>query len=157
MRIALPIAVATLLISGCNRNDRNASGRPIGTTGELTTVTGCVTSDAQGRYVLTADRSDLGSAGTAATSGAVPTYTYQLVGGQDLPNHVGNKVEVVGHVSSKEADAEFKNKTRSDQPRPDADAPKPRVETREKIDLEIRQMQVQSVRALGASCTPDQR
>src|SRR5687768_3653454 len=111
MRMLLPIslAIAVVATSGCERPDKKDD--VVGTSGRGSVVTGCVTSDAQGRFVLTADRNDVASIGTVATSGTVPTYLYQLVGGSGLQEYVGKRVEIRGQVSDREVDVDVKDKT----------------------------------------------
>lgn len=152
MRTTIAIALAAaVLAAACERTDSKRTD-VVGTSGALTTVSGCLTSDTQGRYVLTAKPSDMASTGARATGEPVSTYAYQLVGGSGIEAHVGKNVEVTGHVSSKEADLEVKNKT-SAEPAPAQPGLEPKVESKERIDLEVRELHVQSVRSLGSTCT----
>jgi hypothetical protein len=84
------------------------------------TITGCLSRDASGGYMLTNARSENGAssstttasgatttAGTTGTSGApgaastgMQATTWMLSGGTDLDKHVGHKIQVTGKASS---------------------------------------------------------
>jgi hypothetical protein len=85
------------------------------------------------------------------------TYSYVLVGGTNLQAHFGKRVEVSGTVVGKRQELEHEAKTTS-QAAPAATAPgarsggTPTVETKEEVDLEVRQLNVNQVREVAPTC-----
>jgi hypothetical protein len=136
--------VLTLTSAACARQD---SATPDATTATAPqtrnspmTVAGCLRAgEADNTFVLNA----------AAAEGSPETATYQLVGeAAQLRDHIGRRVEVSGTLTAEQevrsagaAVAEEKAK---------GTAGTPVVETRTKI--EVKQLQVSSVRPLGESC-----
>jgi hypothetical protein len=119
------------------------------------TVTGCLTASARGdRFVLTPLKKDpLAAEMTTRTSDVTPTYTYELQGGQNLRAHVGQQVSVTGLLDrsfEKDAEIDREQQTQAAPARPDA--PKPKVETEEKADIEMRRLQVKTVKSIGKPC-----
>jgi hypothetical protein len=119
------------------------------------TVTGCLTASARGdRFVLTPVKKDpLAEEMTTRTTDVVPTYTYELRGGTNLRAHVGQQVSITGVLDRGfEEDAEM-DRDRETQVAPEKPgAPKPTVETEEKADLELRRLQVKTVKSIGKPC-----
>ena len=119
------------------------------------TVTGCLTASARGdRFVLTplkkAPRAD---EMTRRTTDVAPTYTYELRGGKNLRAHVGQQVSVTGVLDrsfEKDVDVDREGQTQAPPARPGD--PKPTVETEEKAELELRRLQVKTVKSIGKPC-----
>jgi hypothetical protein len=119
------------------------------------TVTGCLTSSARGdRFVLTPTKRDpLAAEMTTRTSDVVPTYTYELRGGTNLRAHVGQQVSVTGVLDrgyEKDTDIDREQETQVAPARPGD--PKPTVKTEEKAELELRRLQVKTVKSIGKPC-----
>jgi hypothetical protein len=119
------------------------------------TVTGCLTANARGdRFVLTPVKKDpLASEMTTRTTDAAPTYNYELRGGTNLRAHIGQQVSVTGVLDrgfEKDADIDRDRKTQAEPAKPGA--PKPTVETEEKAELELRRLQVKTVKSIGKPC-----
>jgi len=124
--------------------------------GEMIAVTGCLTgAPDRNAFVVTADRNVLTSGALYSGSGEVPTYTYELVGGADLAQHVGRQVEVKGRLGERddEVDIETENKTELPQARSGDDKVTPAIETNEEIEINIRRIHVLSITPTGAGCT----
>ena len=154
---AAPLIFA--LGAGCSaisgeKNDNN----PASGSGDTTTVTGCLSTDANGRYALTAAPDATGSmASRMVDDNDRDTKTYVLNGGENLQAHLGKKVEVTGRVSGKQLDMEHKSGTETQQPPASGgDHNQPTVKTQEEIDLEARHLTVQSVRDVAGTCTVPQ-
>lgn len=143
-------AMAALLTLGPQNPAQNAQK----SSDELT-VTGCLTASARGdRFVLTPLKKDpLTAEMTTRTSDVTPTYTYELHGGKNLSAHVGQQVSVTGVLDrsyEKDTDIDRERKTQAAPARPGD--PKPTVETEEKAELELRRLQVTTVKSIGKPC-----
>jgi hypothetical protein len=119
------------------------------------TVTGCLTASARGdRFVLTPLKKDpLAAEMTTRTTDVAPTYTYELRGGTNLRAHVGQQVSVTGVLDrsyEKDTDIDREQQTQAAPARPGD--PKPTVETEEKAELELRRLQVKTVKSIGKPC-----
>ncbi len=116
------------------------------------TVVGCLQTGAQpNQFVLTATADSLAKGVAVATSGAVPNVTYVLSGGTNLAAHVGHRVEISGRTSGhaqKAVSTDTNVKRESIPNRPD-----PKVETKEKATIEMRDLQVESLKMVSTSCT----
>ncbi len=77
-----------------------------------------------------------------------------LKGGTDLQAHLGKRVEVTGTVAGKKIEYENTEKARTEPPPASGGKDnQPVVKTKESVDLEARQLQVQSVKDVAATCT----
>lgn len=150
---ALNMAVAGAACSSA-RGDERKGVEAVKGSGDAVTIAGCLSTDAQGRYALTAAPDATGA--TAARSMEIErdTHAYVLVGGSDLQAHLGKRVEVTGKVEGKKVEYENTAKAQSEQP-PAAGGKNndPVVKTRESIDLEARQLTVQSINDVAGTCT----
>ncbi len=115
------------------------------------TVVGCLQTGAQpSQFVLTATADQMAKGVAVATSGGVPNVTYVLSGGTNLAAHVGHRVEIAGRTTGKaqRAEATDSNVKRERVP----DKPDPKVETKEKIAIEMRDLQIESLKMVSTSC-----
>ena len=116
------------------------------------TVVGCLQTGAQpNQFVLSATADPLAKGVAVATSGTVPNITYQLSGGSNLAAHVGHRVEITGRTTgqAQKAVATDTNVTRERIP----GQPDPKVETKEKAAIELRDLQIESLKMVATSCT----
>ena len=124
--------------------------------GEPITVTGCLTgAPDRNAFVVTADRNALISGALHAGSGEVPTYTYELVGGHDLAQHVGRQVEVKGRLGERddEVDVEASQKTELPKVKSGDDTVIPAIETNQEMEIKVQRIHVSAVTPTGAGCT----
>ena len=116
------------------------------------TVTGCLQPGAQpNQFVLATTMDPLAKGVAVSTSGTVPNVTYQLSGGSNLGAHVGHRVEITGTSSgaAEKAVSTDSSVTRTpDKP----NSPDPKVEVKEKASIELRDLQIQSMKMVSASC-----
>jgi hypothetical protein len=115
------------------------------------TVVGCLQAGAQSnQFVLTATADPLAKGVAVATSGTVPNVTYVLSGGTNLGAHVGHRVEITGKTSgdARKAVAADSSVKRVDIP----NKPDPKVETKEKATIEMRDLQIESLKMVSTSC-----
>ena len=119
--------------------------------GKPLTVVGCLQAGAQAnQFVLAATADPMAKGVAVATTGAVPNVTYVLSGGTNLGAHVGHRVEITGRSSgsAQKAVSTDSNVTRDRVP----DKPDPKVETKEKATIEMRDLQVESLKMVSTSC-----
>jgi hypothetical protein len=145
-------AMAALLTLGPQNAAQNAQK-----SADELTVTGCLTGSARGdRFVLTPTKKDpLAAEMTTRTTDVAPTYTYELHGGSgtNLRAHIGQQVSVTGVLDrnyEKDTDIDREQQTQAAPARPGD--PKPTVETEEKAELELRRLQVKTVKSIGKPC-----
>ena len=132
-----------------------------GAAGDEMTVTGCLTSAAdRGAFVVTADRNALTSGALHAGSGDTPTYTYELTGNTaDLSQHVGRQVEVTGRLDEdREDEVKVDKEEKTELPRVQSGDEKvtPAIETQTEMNINVRRLQVSSVKQTGAACSANQ-
>jgi hypothetical protein len=148
------LAAGCSAISGEKKDGTDATSG----SGDVTTVTGCLSTDANGRYALTAAPDATGAmASRMVDDNDRDTKSYVLMGGENLQAHLGKKVEVTGTVSGKTLDMEHKAGNETEQP-PAAggDRNQPTVKTEEEIDVEARQLTVKTVRDVEGTCAVTQ-
>jgi hypothetical protein len=115
------------------------------------TVTGCLQTAVQpNQFVLTNTADALAKGVAVAVSGAVPSVTYQLSGGSNLAAHVGHRVEITGTTSGKAQKAVTSGTSVRETEIPGR--PDPKVETKEKAAIEIRDLNIQSLKMVSTSC-----
>jgi hypothetical protein len=115
------------------------------------TVVGCLQSGAQAnQFVLAATADPIAKGVAVATSGSVPNVTYMLSGGSNLAAHVGHRVEITGRTSGKAQKAESSDANVKRERIPDK--PDPKVETKETIAIEMRDLQIESLKMVSTSC-----
>jgi hypothetical protein len=118
------------------------------------TVAGCLSGGPDGRYVLTAAPDKGVTTAARPGMGERDTYSYVLVGGTNLQEYVGARVEVSGTLAGRSQELEKEARTEG-QARPTGTsgaAEQPKVETKAEIDVEIRQLSVSAIRQLDPTC-----
>lgn len=131
------------------------SGKPTGNDRDTVTVDGCLSVNAAARtYILTTKPQGMARAGSGVTN-APTTITYQLVGGDGLQKHVGDRVEVTGKV---EPDSTTTAKSETKQSGPPRNGQqgedKPKVETKTETKIRAQVLRVQNFRFVEANCKP---
>ena len=144
----LAIAAACSSARGDETEAEDRSRSP----GETVTITGCLSTGADGRFALTAAPDAAVAAAARAMDNERDTHSYVLVGGDNLQAHLGKRVEVVGTLTGKTADME-QEATKKTQSAPAAGGQEtPTVKTTEDVDLEVRQLNVREVRDVAPTC-----
>lgn len=140
--------------AGCSsaRGDERAGGNAANGSGEATKIAGCLSSTSDGRFALTAAPDAAVSTAARAMDDERNTYSYVLVGGNDLQSHVGKRVEVTGTLSGKKQDMERNDTVKTEGTSAVGGKETPTVKTKEEIDLEVRQLTVRDVRDLAPTC-----
>lgn len=115
-------------------------------------IAGCLSADESGRFALTA-APDAAVATTArAMDNERDTHSYALVGGDNLQAHLGKRVEVVGTLTGKSKDFEREATTKTEAPPATPGGETPTVKTTEDIDMQVRQLNVRTVREVAPTC-----
>lgn len=116
------------------------------------TVVGCLQTGARaGQFVLAATADALAKGVAVRTSGAVPNVTYVLSGGTNLGAHVGHRVEITGRTSGDAQKAVSTDSSATKRVEIEG-KPDPKVETKEKATIEMRDLQIESMKMVSTSC-----
>lgn len=137
--------------------EQAAAGDQARASGDELMVTGCLTAAPdRAAFVVTADRDALTSGALYSGSGGTPTYTYELTGNTgDLAAHVGRQVEVTGRLDDdRRDDVQVDDKAKTELPPVQSGDRKvePAITTETELDINVRRLEVASVRATGQGC-----
>jgi hypothetical protein len=156
----LGTVIAFSLAVGLAAQTKQEQKTTTGGTNKTITITGCLQNGSQpNTFLLTKVQDPLTETVAIATSGSIPTVTYQLIGGTDLKSHVGQKLEVTGDtkLGAKQDVATESKSSAKETPAPSAakggKAPTPTVETTEKVKVEVRTLTVKSFKMLSTTCS----
>ena len=152
MRFTTMLAVITLSVSAtASAQQANTSAAKKDDDKKPATVVGCLQAGAQpNQFVLATSTDQLAKGVAVATSGSVPNVTYVLSGGSNLGAHVGHRVEIVGRTSGDAQKAVSTDTSVKRERIPDK--PDPKVEVKEKATIEMRDLQVESLKMVSTSC-----
>jgi hypothetical protein len=157
-KISVTYAIAPVifaLAAGCSAmsGEKRDSGNASSGSGDEVTVAGCLSSDANGRFALTAMTDATGGAVSRGFDNDIDTKSYVLNGGENLQAHLGKRVEVIGTVVGKTLDMEHKDTKEQQEPAASGgDHNQPTVKTKEEIDMQARQLNVREVRDVTGTC-----
>lgn len=116
-------------------------------------VTGCLTAGpAQKNFVLTAEADPMTSTTARTAAGVLPTFTYELVGGDNLGQHLNRQVTVRGRLDEEKDAAEFERTRRSRAPEQTPDGDTPTVTSTEEVEVRVRRLFIESVTPTGQDC-----
>ena len=101
--------------------------------------------------MLTAEANPVNSTTARAGAGTLPTYTYELVGGQNLKDHPREQVTIKGRLDEDKDRVEVEKKERSEQAT-DQKGSTPIVDLKQEVDLRVRRLFVESVTPTGQPC-----
>jgi len=148
----MTVSVSIALAAGACSSDRSRSNAKAG--GEQVTVAGCLNGGPDGRLVLTAAPDPGVTAPARAGMGERDTHSYVLVGGNNLQQHIGKRVEVKGTLVGRQQELERESKNEAQAPAAAGTSGRdtPTVKTKEEVDLEVRQLTVSDVREVAPSC-----
>ena len=152
MRFTTMLALAALSVSTTAAAQQPANaGAKKDDDRKPVTVVGCLQPGAQpNQFVLAAIADPIAKGVAVATSGSVPNVTYVLSGGSNLGAHVGHRVEIVGRTSGDAHKAVSTDTSVKRERVPDK--PDPKVEVKEKATIEMRDLQVESLKMVSTSC-----
>ena len=137
--------------SSASGNEDAVPGAASGS-GDEVTIAGCL-SGSDGRFALTA-APDAGAAlaGRAVGGDERETHSYILVGGTNLQELAGKRVEVTGTVQGGSKQVEHEAEKKQVEPDATGSGDKPTVKTREDVEVQVRQLNVRSVRSVAGEC-----
>jgi hypothetical protein len=122
--------------------------------GDSVTIAGCLSGTQDGRFALTAAPDAAASAAARSVMGDErETHSYILVGGDNLQQHLGRRVEVVGTLTGGEREIEHDAKKEAEVPNATGGDERPTVKTTEEVEVEVRTLQVRDVRPVAGQCT----
>jgi hypothetical protein len=151
-------ATATVILgvsaAACSsaRGDERAGGDGATGSGDSVTISGCLTAGPDGNFALTAAPDAAVATAARAMNDERETHTYVLLGGDNLTQHLGKRVEVVGTIEGKKQEMEQNSKKTTEGTPDSRDGDTPTVKTKEEIDLEVRQLRVNTVRDVAPTC-----
>jgi hypothetical protein len=149
----LTLMSLALTLSACRPDDRDHTVPPrADRSDEPISVAGCLTAGPeQQKFVLTAESTPLTSMAVRAT-GTATTFTYELVGGENLARYLGQRVTVHGRVDEEQDSAEFAREREApvDSATPQGDTPT--VTSTEVVEIEVRRLFIESVVPSSESC-----
>ncbi len=152
MRFSIVLAALAVSISAAPLAQDQPASRPKDDDRKMITVIGCLQAGAQpGQFVLSATADPLAKGVAVATSGTVPNITYELSGGSNLGAHTGHRVEVTGRTTGTARKAVATDS--STKRERIADKPDPKVETSEKTAIELRDLDIESLKVVSTSCS----
>lgn len=146
----LAIAVACSSARGSEEADEDRDGG----SGDTVTVAGCLSGTQDGRFALTAAPDATGAAAGRAVAGDErETHSYILTGGDNLQQHIGRRVEVVGTMAGDGRQIEHDARKQADVPNATGGSEQPSVTTTEEVEVQVRTLQVRDVRPIAGECT----
>ena len=151
---ALTLAMAAACSSA--RGDEPMGDDRASSSGDTVTIAGCLSGTSDGRFALTAAPDAAVAAAARAMDNERDTYTYMLIGGDNLQAHLGKRVEVVGTITGKTQDMEQESSKKTEAAPAAGGGETPTVKTTEDIDMEVRQLNVREVRDVAPTCVVTQ-
>ena len=149
--LGLNLAIAGAACSSARGSEDGGDARPSGS-GDEVTIAGCL-NGTDGRFALTAaPDSSVAVAGRAVAGNERETHSYVLIGGTNLQEHLGKRVEVTGTIVGGEKEIEHEAKKTTEQPDATGSGDRPTVKTQEDVEVEVRQLNVKNVRAVSGDC-----
>ena len=138
--------------SSASGNDERADARS-GGSGDEVTIAGCL-SGTDGRFALTAaPDAGVAIAGRAVAGDERETHSYVLVGGTNLQQHLGKRVEVIGTLEGGSKQVEHEAEKKQVEPDATGSGDKPTVKTQEDVEVQVRQLHVREVRPVAGNCS----
>lgn len=137
--------------SSASGNDDRGDARPSGS-GDEVTIAGCL-SGSEGRFALTAAPDAAAAvAGRAVSGDERETHSYILVGGSNLQQHLGRRVEVTGTVSGGATQVDHEAEKKNVEPDATGGGETPTVKTQEEVEVQVRRLNVRDVRSVAGDC-----
>lgn len=118
----------------------------------MVTIAGCLSASPDGNFALTAAPDAAVAAAARAMNDERETHTYALLGGDNLSQHLGKRVEVTGTIEGKKQEMEQDAKKTTEAAPQASHGDTPTVKTQEEIDLEVRQLRVSTVTSIAPTC-----
>jgi hypothetical protein len=153
--LVLSVGLSAQVPGGSNASggSQKDTGKPAKKGDKPVKVVGCVSGGEKNGLLLTAQPGDLTAGVATQTRGAVPSVTYQLIGGDrnQLMQLMGKRAEIEGTTTGKPAASE-KMKSEEEHQAKGTAGKAPKVETTEKMHMEVRKLNVTSARPMQGEC-----
>jgi hypothetical protein len=150
--ISLTLVIAGAACSSARGNEER-SDAAASASGDSVTISGCLSGTQDGRFALTAMPDAAAAiAGRSVAGDERETHSYILVGGENLQQHIGRRVEVVGTVSDSQRQIEHDGGRKAEVPNATGGDERPSVKTTEEVEVQVRQLTVREVRAVAGDC-----
>lgn len=146
---ALNVAIAGAACSSARGNEGGDEASASGS-GDAVTISGCLTGQ-DGQFVLTAAPDAAGAVAARAVADERETHSYVLVGGTNLQDQIGKRVEVVGTIEGRERGIDH-DASKTTTAAPAAGGDTPTVSTKEEVEIEVKRMNVREVRPVTGTC-----
>lgn len=154
--LVLGIGLSAQIPGGSNASggSQKNTGKPAKSGDKPVKVIGCVSGGEKNGILLTAEPGDLTAGVATETRGAVPSVTYQLIGGDrnQLVQLMGKRAEIEGTTTAKPATTEKMTSQEEHSVKKPGGGKNPKVETTEKAQIEVRKLNVTSVRPMQGDC-----
>ena len=151
LAVGLTLAFGTACSSA--RGDEDRSDAAASGSGDTVRIAGCLSGSPDGRFALTAAPDGVAAtAGRAVAGDERETHSYILIGGDNLQQHIGRRVEVVGTLSGSSRQVDHDAKTKAEVPNATGGDDKPTVKTTEEVEVQVRQLNVTEVRPVTGDC-----
>lgn len=144
----LAFAAACSTASGDAKGDALAKNG----SGDGVTIAGCLSSSADGRFALTAAPDAAVATAARAMMDERTTHSYVLIGGNNLQPLVGKRVEVTGTLVGKTQEVDHDATSKTQAPAAASGGDTPTVKTTEEVEVEVRQLNVATVREVAPTC-----
>lgn len=147
--------VLTIIATACSsaRDNDERSGTAVSGSGDTVTIAGCLNGTPDNRFALTSTSDAVGAIAGRSTAGDErETYSYILIGGENLQQHIGKRVQVVGTLTGDTRQVEHDGKAKAEVPNATGGDDKPTVKTTEEVEVQVRQLNVREVRPVTGDC-----
>ena len=152
LALGLSLAIFGAACSSARGNEEPSAAAG-GGSGDAVTISGCLSGTQDGRFALTAAPDAVAAAAARSAMGDErETHSYILVGGDNMQQHIGRRVEVVGTVTGGAREIEHDAKKKTEVPNATGGDDKPTVKTTEEVEVEVRTLQVREVRPVAGEC-----
>ena len=152
LTLVMFFAILSVACSSTRDNDERSDAAASGS-GDAVTITGCLNGTPDNRFALTSTSDAVGAiAGRSVAGDERETHSYILIGGDNLQQHIGRRVEVVGTLSGGSRQVEHDDKAKAEVPNATGGDDKPTVKTTEEVEVQVRQLNVRQVRAVEGDC-----
>ena len=153
INLVLGLSLAFGIACSSARGNEDRDDAAAGGSGDTVRIAGCLSGTADGRFALTAAPDGIAAtAGRAVAGDERETHSYILIGGDNLQQHVGRRVEVVGTLSGGSRQVDHDAKTKAEVPNATGGDDKPTVKTTEEVEVQVRQLNVTEVRPVAGDC-----
>lgn len=152
LALSLTLAIGATACSSTRGDDDRDEAAASGS-GDTVTIAGCLNGTPDNRFALTSNTDAVGAiAGRSVAGDERETHSYILIGGDNLQQHIGKRVEVTGTLSGGSSQVEHDAKAKAEVPNATGGDDKPTVRTTEEVEVQVRQLNVREVRPVAGDC-----